>query len=156
MSFGGNMVRFAVLALSLALMPLSTAEAANKKAQPKAAARAPARAPAKAAAKAAPAAKAKAPARAVASTRAPAKAAPAAKNDTSYKVRMPAAAAFIPNADRGGMASIGGVAESDKAIQVTGQSRNLSMLLTLRNEKDRIKFVEVRRDFRPEIGQTQY
>jgi hypothetical protein len=113
-------------------------------------------APRAAAKKAAPAAAARRPASAAPAAKAQAK--PQAKPpvDTRYKVRAPAASAYVVGNSSGGMASIGGVAESDKAIQVMGQARNLSMMLTLRNEKDRIKFVEVRRHFRPEISQTQY
>lgn len=55
-----------------------------------------------------------------------------------------------------GMASIGGVQEAEKPLEVTGQSRNLSMVLVLKNEKDKIKFVEVRRNFKNEVKQTQF
>jgi hypothetical protein len=55
-----------------------------------------------------------------------------------------------------GMASVGGVAEAEKPLEVTGQSRNLSMVLVLKNDKDKIKFVEVRRNFKNEVKQTQF
>jgi hypothetical protein len=53
-------------------------------------------------------------------------------------------------------ANIGGVKEVEKPIQVTGQSRNLSMLLTLKNEKDKVKFVEVRRSYRDQVPYTRF
>lgn len=53
-------------------------------------------------------------------------------------------------------ASMGAVQEAEKPLEVTGQSRNLSMSLTLRNEKDKIKFIEIRRTFRDEVRGTGY
>ena len=45
---------------------------------------------------------------------------------------------------------------AQKPLEVKGQSRNLNMLLTLRNDKDKIKFVKVRDNYREEIlEQTQ-
>ena len=43
-----------------------------------------------------------------------------------------------------------------KPMEIKGQARNLSMLLTLKNNKDKIKFVEPRSDYRPEILKTNY
>ena len=41
-------------------------------------------------------------------------------------------------------------------LEVRGQSRNLNMTLVLRNDKDKIKFVKIRENYRQEIlGQTQ-
>lgn len=54
------------------------------------------------------------------------------------------------------MASVGGVQEAEKPLEVTGQSRNLNMVLVLKNDKDKIKFVEVRRSYRDEVKKTQY
>ena len=38
-----------------------------------------------------------------------------------------------------------------KPLEVKGQSRNLNMMLVLRNEKDKIKFVKMRENYREEI-----
>jgi hypothetical protein len=48
-------------------------------------------------------------------------------------------------------------AEGDrKPLEVNGQSRNLNMALVLRDEKDKIKFVKLRENYREEIvGQTK-
>lgn len=46
--------------------------------------------------------------------------------------------------------------EVQKPLQVTGQSRNLSMMLVLKSEKDRVRFVEVRRSYRGEVLKTDY
>ena len=46
----------------------------------------------------------------------------------------------------------GGAPESgQKPLEVNGQSRNLNMTLVLRNDKDKIKFVKVRENYRAEI-----
>lgn len=53
----------------------------------------------------------------------------------------------------------GGGGEADggqKPLEVNGQSRNLNMMLVLRNDKDKIKFVKVRENYRDEIlGQSK-
>ena len=36
----------------------------------------------------------------------------------------------------------------DKPLQVNGQTRNLSMMLVLKSEKEKITFVDVRRNFK--------
>jgi hypothetical protein len=40
---------------------------------------------------------------------------------------------------------------SQKPLEVNGQSRNLNMMLVLRNDKDKIKFVRPRESYRDEI-----
>lgn len=40
---------------------------------------------------------------------------------------------------------------TQKPLEVNGQSRNLNMMLVLRNDKDKIKFVKVRENYRNEI-----
>jgi hypothetical protein len=40
---------------------------------------------------------------------------------------------------------------SQKPLEVNGQSRNLNMMLVLRNDKDKIKFVHPRENYRDEI-----
>lgn len=44
-------------------------------------------------------------------------------------------------------------AGSQKPLQVNGQSRNINMMLVLRNDKDKIKFVHPRENYRDEIAQ---
>ena len=41
---------------------------------------------------------------------------------------------------------------SQKPLEVNGQSRNLNMMLVLRNDKDKIKFVHPRENYRDEIS----
>ena len=45
--------------------------------------------------------------------------------------------------------------KNQKPLQVTGQSRSLNMMLVLRNEKDKIQFVPVRKDFKDKIQETK-
>ena len=52
-----------------------------------------------------------------------------------------------------GGGSMGGM---KKPIEVKGQSRTLSMMLILKNKKDRVNFVKIRNNFRPEILGTQF
>jgi|GEM_PF-6323830 len=62
-------------------------------------------------------------------------------------------------AGNAGGGSYGGALESSgstKATEVKGQIRNLSMMLVLKNQKDRIEFVRMRRDYRKEILETKY
>jgi hypothetical protein len=40
---------------------------------------------------------------------------------------------------------------SQKPLEVNGQSRNLNMMLVLRNDKDKIKFVHPRENYHDEI-----
>jgi hypothetical protein len=40
-------------------------------------------------------------------------------------------------------------------IEVKGQSRNLNMLLVLRDERDKIRFVKIRKSYRDEILATK-
>lgn len=49
-----------------------------------------------------------------------------------------------------------GSTEVDKPLEVKGQTRTLSMRLILKNGKDRIQFVENRKDFRSEILSTGF
>jgi hypothetical protein len=49
-----------------------------------------------------------------------------------------------------------GSKEVDKPLQVKGQSRNLSMMLMLKGEKDKIKFGEVRENYRREVRDTSF
>lgn len=49
-----------------------------------------------------------------------------------------------------------GTKEIAEEMKVTGQTRTLNMLLVLKNKRDRINFINVRRNFRGEILDTQY
>lgn len=44
-----------------------------------------------------------------------------------------------------------GDGDTQKPLEVNGQSRNLNMMLVLRNDKDKIKFVKIRENYRDEI-----
>lgn len=45
---------------------------------------------------------------------------------------------------------------ADKPIQVKGQNRNISMMLTLKSEKDKINFGDIRDNYNSEISTTSY
>ena len=49
-----------------------------------------------------------------------------------------------------------GLASVKKPLEVRGQSRQLSMMLVLKNSKDKIQFVKVRENFEREIMNTSY
>ena len=51
---------------------------------------------------------------------------------------------------------LAGSQEVDKPLKVQGQSRNLSMMLMLKKEKDKIKFGEVRENYNEEISKTNF
>ena len=46
--------------------------------------------------------------------------------------------------------------ESEQVLKVSGQSRNLSMMLTIKSEKDKIKFGEIRENYKNEVKKTNY
>ena len=50
----------------------------------------------------------------------------------------------------------GSVNDSDKVFEVRGQSRNLSMMLVLKNRKDNLEFVKARENYANEIKETSY
>lgn len=41
-------------------------------------------------------------------------------------------------------------------LKVTGQTRNLNMVLTLQSKDERLKFIKIRKDYRAEILGTPY
>lgn len=41
--------------------------------------------------------------------------------------------------------------EGQKPLEINGQNRNLNMMLVLRNDKDKIKFVKMRENYHDEI-----
>ena len=49
-----------------------------------------------------------------------------------------------------------GVSDSNKALEVKGQTRNLSMMLTLKNRGDNIDFVKPRQNYQSEIKNTGF
>jgi hypothetical protein len=53
-------------------------------------------------------------------------------------------------------AASGGTRQVDQALKVTGQTRTLSMQLTLKSKKEKIEFVNPRRNYDKEISQTRY
>lgn len=46
--------------------------------------------------------------------------------------------------------------DPNSAIEVRGQARTLSMMLVLKNGKDSINFIKVRKDYKSEIPKTEY
>lgn len=71
-----------------------------------------------------------------------------AKKATVQANRAPASA----NPSKGSIA----VTESDKPLKVTGQSRNVNMMLVLKNENEQIKFVKVRKNFQDKVAATHF
>lgn len=51
---------------------------------------------------------------------------------------------------------ISGSHNIEKPMKVTGQTRTLSMMLVLKNKKEKIKFINVRKNYREEILKTEY
>lgn len=49
-----------------------------------------------------------------------------------------------------------GVSDSQKALEVKGQARNLSMMLVLKNRSDNIDFVKPRQNYNDEIKNTGF
>jgi len=49
-----------------------------------------------------------------------------------------------------------GVQEVDKPLNVSGQNRNLSMMMVLKGDRDEIHFVDVRKNYQDEVPQTLY
>ena len=52
--------------------------------------------------------------------------------------------------------NLSSVSDSNSALEVRGQSRNLSMLLVLKNRKDNVNFVKPREHYSTEIQNTSY
>jgi len=52
-------------------------------------------------------------------------------------------------------ASMGG-GDLQKPLEVKGQTRNISMMLVNQNNKNKVKFVSGRNNFREEVLQTNY
>lgn len=46
--------------------------------------------------------------------------------------------------------------DPNRAVEVRGQSRTLSMMLVLKNGKENINFIKVRKDYNPEILATNF
>lgn len=46
--------------------------------------------------------------------------------------------------------------DPNAAVEVRGQARTLSMMLVLKNGKDAINFIKVRKDYKPEIMKTEF
>ncbi len=52
--------------------------------------------------------------------------------------------------------AMGGSHEVQKPLRVFGQSRNISMQLVLKSEKDKLKFANVRTDYRDKFSRVKY
>jgi hypothetical protein len=61
-----------------------------------------------------------------------------------------------PAKPAGGSFTGGGTATIDKPLKVMGQTRTLSMMLVLKNKKEKIDFIKVRQNYQNEILNTQY
>lgn len=59
-------------------------------------------------------------------------------------------------AQRGPASLSAGISDSQKSLEIRGQSRNLSMLLVLKNRHENIDFVKPRETYRDEITQTEF
>jgi hypothetical protein len=46
--------------------------------------------------------------------------------------------------------------DPNSAVEIRGQARTLSMMLVLKNGKDGINFIKVRKDYKPEIQATDF
>ena len=46
--------------------------------------------------------------------------------------------------------------DPNAALEIRGQARTLSMMLVLKNGKDGINFIKVRKDYHPEITTTEF
>lgn len=86
--------------------------------------------------------------RAVTASRAPAS---APVNRTTTNPSRSPAGVFA-----GAKEASGGSAGDEKVVKVKGQSRNLSMMLVLKGEKDKIKFGEIRENYKQEVIKTNY
>jgi len=69
--------------------------------------------------------------------------------------KKPAAAAKAP-VGRAPASLSTGISDSQKSLEIRGQSRNLSMLLVLKNRHENIDFVKPRESYREEIQQTGF
>jgi len=49
-----------------------------------------------------------------------------------------------------------GTQEVEKPLRISGQSRNLSMMLVLKNDKDKVRFANVRRSYRDRLPDTRF
>ncbi len=52
--------------------------------------------------------------------------------------------------------SLAAAADPNRAVEVRGQARTLSMMLVLKNGKENINFIQVRKDYNPEIQATEF
>lgn len=75
----------------------------------------------------------------------------ASKQETKQSSRSPASVAFAQPPTTAPKA-----VDPNAAVEIRGQSRTLSMMLVLKNGKDEINFIKVRKDYKPEISRTQY
>lgn len=79
---------------------------------------------------------------------------PVAKNETTSAAKVQRALASVGSTNalgRGGVPN-----DPTKAVEIRGQSRTLSMMLVLKNGKENINFIKIRKDYQPEIAGTQY
>jgi hypothetical protein len=74
------------------------------------------------------------------------KSSPAKTTKTIKSTRSPATA---------GGSSMGGIG-APKTLEIRGQSRNLNMLLILKNPIDQIDFIKPKTNYKEEIGQTNF
>ena len=70
------------------------------------------------------------------------------------KVAASAPATRIANRSLAGLST--GVSDSQTALEIRGQSRNLSMLLILKNRHENIDFVKPRDSYKEEIAKTGF
>jgi hypothetical protein len=77
-----------------------------------------------------------------------------AKVNSSAKSQPKVAAAVSPVNSAGNRAPAS--LDPNRAVEIRGQSRTLSMMLVLKNGKENINFVKVRKDYNAEIKATEF
>lgn len=78
-------------------------------------------------------------------------------NENAIAARFKNVSALNRNvAAKSGMPAARAIADSDRSIKVRGQNRNFSMLLTIKSEKDKVRFGEIRDSYKKEIIRTRY
>jgi hypothetical protein len=83
--------------------------------------------------------------------------APASTGPKAPATRAPRVAAKPDNGRGLALARTSGPAnDPNRSIEIRGQSRTLSMMLVLKNDKDSINFIKVRKDYNPEILATEF
>lgn len=83
-----------------------------------------------------------------------------AKNQQQSSKSKKSAVASVSKKGESGYAtpkrSLAGLSDSEKALEIRGQARNLSMMLVLKNRKENIDFVHPRESYKSEVQATGF